>query len=100
MFRAVLALIEAYKQYAPDDDGYVIMMDQNTTDAHAMDLFGTPWSETRLEGVTYDAEAGVFETCVLFNNHYGITIIAPDRPWLDKVFRAKLLNELVRGVGR
>ena len=99
-FRALLTLIEAYEEYDPVDDGYVILVDHTTTDAHAVELFGVPWTDARLEGVIYDAEARVFETCVLFNNHYGITVIVPDRPWLDPAFRAKLVNEMIRTPAR
>ena len=95
VFRSLLALIEAYEEYDPEDDGHVVLVDHTTTDAHAVELFGVPWREARLEGVIYDAEARAFETCVLFNNHFGITVIVPDRPWLDPAFRAKLVNELV-----
>ena len=99
VFRTVLALIEAYKEYDPGDDGYVVLVDQTTTDAHATELIGAPWTEASLEGVTYDAEAQCFETCVLFNNHFGITVIVPDRSWLDATFRAKLREEMGGGRG-
>ena len=82
--QSLRTLREAYgPDYDPDDCGHVILVDQNTTDAHARELFGRPWSEAHLEGASYDPEALCFLTCILFNNQFGLTIIVPDEPWLD-----------------
>jgi hypothetical protein len=67
--QAVRTLLEVYgDDYDPDDCGYVVLIDQNTTDAHGQKLLGRPWSEALLEGASYDAEDCCFLTCVLFNN--------------------------------
>lgn len=100
--QALRTLLEAYgPDYDPDDCGYVVLLDQTTTDAHARDLMGRPWTEALLEGVVYDREAGCFLTCVLTNNQFGWTILVPDEPWLDPKLRAKLVAELCsEGGGR
>ena len=89
-------LLDAYGiDYDPEDDGYVLLYSEDTTDQDALDLFGRTWMDACLEGVIYDEEAKCFLTCVLTNNQFGYTIIVPDAPWLDPKFRAKLLAELV-----
>lgn len=92
--RAVRNLLAAYPDYDPDDDGYVVLVDRTTTDRHAVELFGVPWVEVRLEGVNYQHDDQVFESCNLANNHYGLTIVVPDLLWLDPRFRAKLVAEM------
>lgn len=93
--RAMRDLLEAYgEDYDPDDCGYVVLVDQTTTNAHALDLIGRPWPEAMLEGVIFDSETNCYLTCVLFNNQFGLTIIVPDESWLDPEFREKLKQEL------
>ena len=92
--RAVHNLLAAYPDYDPDDDGYVVLVDRTTTDHHAVELFGVPWVDVRLEGVIYQHDDHVFESCNLANNHYGLTIVVPDLLWLDPRFRAKLVAEM------
>ena len=98
--QAVRTLLEAYgPDYDPEDCGYVVLVDQTTTDTHARDLMGHSWSDLLLEGAVYDPEAECFATCALANNDFGWTILAPDEPWLDPKFRAKLISELCPGGG-
>ena len=80
--------------YSPEDDGYIVLITPHTTEADALQLMGTSWSEARLEGVTCDPVSRCFITCILFNNQFGISIVVPDEPWLDSRFRAKLQAEM------
>jgi len=98
--QAVRTLLEVYgDDYEPDDCGYVVLIDQNTTDAQGQELLGCPWSEALLEGASYDFGDCCFLTCVLFNNQFGLTIIVPDEPWLDPRFRNRLEAELYSSGG-
>ncbi len=95
VFQAMKALLDAYgEDYDPDDCGYVVLVDATTTDGHALELMGRPWTDALLEGVIFDAETNCFLTCVLFNNQFGLSIVVPDEPWLDPAFRGKLREEL------
>ena len=94
--RCLQDLMDAYgDDYDPEDDGYVVLFSQDTTDEDALDLFGRTWMGACLEGVLYDKEANCFLTCVLTSNQFGYTIVVPDAPWLDPEFRAKLIAEIV-----
>jgi len=98
VLRCVQNLVDGY---GPDFDlrqvGGVVVLDQDTTDRHALELFGRTWIEGRYEGVTYHEEGRCFVTCVLFNNEEGVTIVVPDAPWLDPRLRKRLTEELVAG---
>lgn len=94
--RSMRNLLDVYgPDYDPEDDGWVVVVTRYTSDQDAMALFGRPWADARLEGVTRDQESGCFLTCVLCNNQFGYTIIVPDAPWLSPAFRALLVSELV-----
>ena len=84
----VRSLVDAYgADYDADDVGGVALLGPETTDDHAYELFGRTWCEGVYEGVTYDEKAQCYLTCVLFNNEEGVTIVVPDTPELDPVFR-------------
>lgn len=92
---AMRSLLAAYGEgFDPDDDGYVVLVDQHTTDADALELMGQSWPDVRLEGTTFDRETNCFLTIWLANNQFGLSIVVPDEPWLDPRFRAVLLSEL------
>ena len=44
-------------------------------------------SGVRYEGVAYDEMSQCCLPCVLFSNEEGVTIVVPDEPDLDEVFR-------------
>lgn len=94
--RCVQGLMDAY---GPDFDadlvGGVVLMDQTTTDSHALELFGRTWREALYEGVTYHEPSRCYLTCVLYNNEEGVTIVVPDAPWLDPALRKRLEADLV-----
>lgn len=95
--RVMQGLLDAYTDYDPEDDGYLVLVTPETTNADAVKLIGRPWVEARLEGVSYDRENRCFLTCVLFNNQFGISIIVDDSPWLSRIdpgFREMLLYEM------
>ncbi|MDD2582070.1 MAG: hypothetical protein PHR66_08765 [Desulfuromonadaceae bacterium] len=93
--RAMRSLLNAYgDNYNPNDCGFVVLLNQQTTDADAMKLMGRTWADARLEGVTLDKESNCFLTVWLANNQYGLTFLVPDEEWLDPVFRAVLLDEM------
>jgi len=94
VIRALRSLLDAYgENYDPDDCGFVVLLNQHTTDADALKLMGRPWAEARLEGVTFDKETNCFLTVWLANNQYGLTFLVPNEEWLDPAFRALLLEE-------
>ena len=89
-------LLDAYgEEYDPEDDGYIVLYTRDTTDQDALDLFGRTWCEGLYEGVTFDEPSRCYMTCVLFNNEEGVTIVVPDEPDLDPVFREVLEANLV-----
>lgn len=93
--RCMQGLLDAYgPEYDPEDDGWVVLIDRTTSDRQARQLFGVPWADVMLEAVTYDQDTRCFVTCHLSNNQFGISIVVPDLPWLDPVFRAKLIHEM------
>lgn len=95
--RVMQGLLNAYKDYDPEDDGYVVLITPQTTNADAVELMGRPWIDARLEGVSYDQESRCFNACVLFNNQFGVSIIVPDDSWLTRIdpgFRDMLLYEM------
>jgi hypothetical protein len=90
--RAMQSLLTAYGEaFDPDDYGYVVLVDQHTTDADALELMGRIWPDARFEGVTFDRETDCFHTVWLANNQFGISFVVPDEPWLDPRIRAALL---------
>ena len=48
-----------------------------------------------VEGETYDEASRCYLTCVLFNNEEGVTIVVPDEPDIDPVFREVLEGNLL-----
>lgn len=90
-------LLKAYDDYDPEDDGYIVAVTPETTNADAVELMGTPWIDARWEGVSYDQENRCFVSCVLFNNQFGISFVIDDAPWLSKLdpgFRDRLIYEM------
>ena len=89
-------LIDAYgSDYDADDIGGVVLLNRDTTDDDAYELFGRTWCEGLYEGVTYDDVSRCYLTCVLFNNEEGVTIVVPDDQYLDSVFRGVLEANMV-----
>ena len=89
-------LIDAYgPDYDADDVGGVVLLDHETTDDDAYELFGRTWCEGLYEGVTYDEPSRCYLIRVLFNNEGGVTIVLPDDQYLDPVFREVLEGNLV-----
>lgn len=93
------ALIDAYEEYGeeyvPEDDGHVVLVEEQDTDDAVRDAIGYSLRDAPFEGCVY--ENGIFLTCVLFNNQYGISIVIPDAPWLDPAVRATLLCDCAEG---
>ncbi len=86
------SLIYAYgPDFDADDTGGVVLLDRDTDDDDAYELFGRTWCEGIYEGVTYDEKSRCYITCVLYNNKEGVTIVIPDEPDLDEVFREVLV---------
>jgi len=93
--RAVRNMLDVHGgRYDPAADGCVALVEQNSTDDHAQQLFGHPWAEAPLEGVTYDRETRTFLAVVLLNNQLAHSIIVPDLPWLSPELRANLMANL------
>jgi hypothetical protein len=91
------SLMDAYGDYFDADEvGGVVLLGRDTTDDDAYELFGRTWVDGLYEGVTYDEPSRCYLTCVLFNNEEGVTIVVPDGPNLDEVFREVLEANRVR----
>lgn len=89
------SVLDAYgAAYDPDNDGWVILVEQTTSDIEIQELFGAPLQDISLEGVTYDSRSKCFLTLNLSNNQFGITIVIPDQPWIPKELRNRLMYEL------
>ena len=92
-------LIDAYAEYGEtydaESDGYTVLVEEGDTDAELEAEVGYNLREAVLEGGY--REGGVFCTCVLHNNQYGVSFLVPDAPWLDRVVRAKLEAECGEG---
>jgi hypothetical protein len=72
VLRCMQSLIDAYgPDFDADDTGGVVLLDHDTTDDDAYELFGRTWCEGLYEGVTYDEKSKCYLTCVLFNNEEG-----------------------------
>ena len=88
------ALIGAYAEhgdtYDPEDDGYVVLVEEGDEDGDLEAECGYGLGDAPFEGGIF--EAGVFRTCVLHNNQFGISIVVPDAPWLPPEIRARLLD--------
>lgn len=95
-------LIDAYAElgqpYDPDDDGYVIVIEGDETDAEVSATVGYTLHEALFEG-GFVAQ-GCFVTCTLHNNQFGISWVIVDSPRLDPALRAKLVMECGEGVAR
>lgn len=89
------ALIGAYAEqggtYRWEDDGYVVLVEAGDADADLRAECGYTLRDALFEGCV--REEGVFLTCVLHNNQFGITLVVPDEPWLPADVRARLLEE-------
>ena len=92
-------LIDAYTEhgctYNPEDDGYVVVV-EGGDEALAAEQVGYVLTEALFEDVLY--EQGLFLTCTLHNNQFGISWVVVDSPELDPVLRAKLVAECCEGV--
>lgn len=93
--KAVQTIVEVYgDDYDADADGWVVLVDQTTTNADARELCGRNWNEMPFEGVSYDPETGTFLGVVALSNSLAHSIIIPDSEWLPAKFRAYLLTHL------
>lgn len=91
-------LLNAYEHYDPEEDGYIVTVTPETTNADAVELMGVSWPDARWEGVRYDQENRCFISCVLFNNQFGISFVIDDAPWLSRIDPG-LRNRLVYEMG-
>ena len=97
VINCVQNLMDAYgEDFDADEVGGVVLLDRETTDDDAYELFGRTWVEGLYEGVMYDELSRCCLTCVLFNNEEGVTIVVPDEPDLDEVFMGVLEAGRVR----
>lgn len=89
------ALAEYGETYDPEDDGYVIVVEEGDTDADLEAEVGYNLRDALFEGC--HRENGIYCTCVLHNNQYGVSFLVPDASWLDPALRAKLAEECADG---
>jgi len=86
------AYVEVGAEYDPEEDGYVVLVEEGDTDADLEAAFSYSLRTALFEGCIH--ENGVFLTCVLHNNQFGISIVVPDAPWLPVDVRARLMAEV------
>lgn len=84
------ALAEYGQTYAPEDDGWTLLIEGGDEDEVAREI-GYPIAEALFEGVF--REDGCLISVVLHNNQFGFSLIFVDSPRLDAQLRAKLLAE-------
>ncbi|KIE42483.1 hypothetical protein [Geobacter anodireducens] len=90
-------VLNAYENYDPDNDGYVVLLTPETTNADAMRMIGIPWAEVHFESVIYNQPSRCFVACALCNNQFALSVIVPDAPWLsrlDRHLRGRLVMEM------
>jgi hypothetical protein len=96
--RVVKGFIEALEEYggtyAPDDDGWTLLIEGEDEDAVAAEI-GYPLVDALFEGVF--REDGCLVGTVLHNNQFGYSLIFVDSPKLDPAVRAKLIAECDAG---
>ena len=84
-------LITAYtppgRAYDPEDDGYVILIEEGDVDRTLDELWdgctllNIPWEGIMLQG-------DFFVAIYLANNEYGLTFVIPDADWITGELRA------------
>lgn len=88
----VAGIVRAYAEhgetYDAEEHGYTILIEEGDTDADLDAEVGYNLRKAILEGGY--CEHGLFCTCVLHNNEYGVSFLVPDAPWLDPEIRVRL----------
>ena len=82
------------KGYNPDNDGHLVLITPTDTDSGLCEKLGRKWQDSCFEGTARDTLCCCFVTMILRNNQFGISILIPDKDWLDPAIRARLLREL------
>ena len=77
----VVPVINAYSEYAPEDDGYLVLIEPGDVDRVLHDL-DVPYrlAEVPFEGVT--VVDGCFHAVYLANNQFALGFLIPDEVWL------------------
>lgn len=77
--------------YAPEEDGFVALLEEADDREQWLDIFGWALPEADFEEVS--RQDGCFVATVL-NDDFGISLIVPDRSWLPADIRTFLEREL------
>jgi hypothetical protein len=77
--------------YAPEEDGFVALLEQDDPEEVWLDIFGWVLPDAQFEEVT--RENGCYVATIL-SDGYGISLVIPDEPWLDAGVRDILEKEL------
>ena len=78
-------------EYRPEDDGYIVLLEDNDTVSETAPHYGYTLLDVAFEDVRF--ADGCFICYALHNNQFGITWVIPDASWLDKRLRTRLLQE-------
>lgn len=70
-------MISILPRYDPKEDGYIILVTPNDTDADLGHAIGHKYKNDIVEGVTYNTEYNCYHTVLITNNQHCISIITP-----------------------
>ena len=74
------ACIDGNGSYEPEDDGRVVLIEETDTEETIAEELGSNIEDALFEPGYM--ERGFFITCILENDHSGLTVMIPDGKWL------------------
>ena len=84
---------ESSRSYNPEDDGYIVLIEQGDID-RVLDELGhtSKWVDLRWEGVTL--MDGFFHAVYVPNNQFALSFLIPDESWITGELRQSLVAHL------
>lgn len=95
MLRGIVVRMLGHFEYDPEEDGYVVLIEEDDVDRDLADLC-LPY---RLREVPFEAVhmmEGHFCGIFLRDNEFAITFLVPDAPWVQGELRRHLEDLLVK----
>jgi len=92
--KLLTSIMASLQQYDPEDDGHIALITPKDNDLNLCERIGTRWSESKFEGVSYNAEFRCYHAVVLRNNQYAISVVIPNETWLDSAIKERIQREL------
>jgi hypothetical protein len=86
------AKLQQIADYTSDHDGYALVLEESDTDKDIQKVTGASFENLLWEGVYL--RHNCFVGVILFNNQFGLTIIIPDKQWLNVNWRKLLIENL------